>query len=92
MGLHLSASKSAKKRNRQGETFNLIKYLMTLWNSQPVFTLTMYDQVAVYPLLVYHIMKFTDELPSPRDRNQLQRAPGEEGRNKSKPVYQNPAL
>jgi hypothetical protein len=31
-------------------------------NSQPVFTLKMYDQVAVYSLLVYHIKRLTDEL------------------------------
>jgi hypothetical protein len=73
-------------RIHKGVTFNPIEFLMMLWDSQPVFTLKMYDQVAVYPLLVYKIMKFTDELPSPRDRKQLQWAPGEEERNSSKPA------
>ncbi len=82
----------AEYQDLPGSTFNPIMYLMMLWNSQPVFTLKMYDQVAVYPLLVCHIMNFTDELLSPTDRKQLQRAPGEEGRNKSKPVFQNPTL
>jgi hypothetical protein len=65
---------------------------MMLLNSQPVYTLKMYDQVAVYLMLVYHIVKITDELLFPRDRKQLQQALGEEGRNKSKSVCQNPAL
>jgi hypothetical protein len=44
---------------------------MMLWNSQQVSNLKVYDQIGVYPLLVYHIVKFTDELSSPRDQKQL---------------------